>query len=149
MSRQAIGNVLASIYQEMLTNQAEMRKCLDIAAKVTETLTCKCNDLRRREYQDHPNPLRGHCYIAAEAVYHLALREGIHLKPMFMRSHGQPHWYLSHRGYGNDPWEAAIDPTAGQCWGVIDYGEGRGKGFLTKQPSKRAAELMRRMEEEA
>ena len=145
---QAIVDVLVPLYQEMLKNQAEIRKCWDIAAKVTQTLTYgNCNDLRRPEYQDHPEPLRGHCYIAAEVVYHLALREGIHLKPMFIRHNDEPHWYLSHRGYGNEPWEASIDPTAGQFRGIVDYCEGRGKGFLTRQPSKRATELMRRMDE--
>ena len=148
MSRQAIGNVLVPLYQEMLRSMEEVRKCLDIAARVTNALPY-CTDLRRPKYRNHPNLLRGHCYVAAEAVYHLALREGIHLKPMFVRYNDEPHWFLVHRSYTKDPAEAAIDPTAGQ-WMFLrseDYGKARGKGFLTKQPSKRAAELIRRMEE--
>lgn len=38
-----------------------------------------------------------------------------------------------------------LDPTASQFKTPPDYRKGRGRGFLTKKPSKRARELMIRM----
>jgi len=45
---------------------------------------------------------------------------------------GGTHWYL------RTPWPYPIDPTADQFSRAVDYAAGRGCGFLTKKPSKRA-----------
>jgi hypothetical protein len=81
--------------------------------------------------------LRGNCYVATEALYHL-LPPG--WQPMHMRWEGESHWFLKHEANG-----MILDPTALQFNHTPDYSKAVGKGFLTKQPSKRAALLMRKI----
>lgn len=107
-----------------------------IIARVKRALT-NSDDLRREEYKGNPNIYAGHCYVASEAVYHLARKAGIDLKPMFLYHESTPHWYLMDS-------EEILDPTKEQFTSLVDYHKGKGKGFLTKHPSKRAAELIRR-----
>ena len=102
---------------------------------VTAALT---DDLRRRRYQGHPNPLRGHCYVASEALMHLAgPRSG--LRPATVRHEGGVHWYLL------TPAGKVVDPTAGQFKTPPPYARGGARGFLTREPSRRAAEVIRRV----
>lgn len=96
-------------------------------------------DLRKPEYADNPNPLAGHCYIAAEALYHRCMDLGEQAKPMFIRHEGQPHWFIVTEYAG------IIDPTARQFETPVPYEQAKGKGFLTKNPSKRALAIMERM----
>jgi len=95
------------------------------------------DDLRRPEYRGNPNFYAGHCYVASEAIYHLAKNEGIKLKPMFVYHEHTPHWYLCDSG-------EILDPTKEQFSTPVDYSSAKGKGFLTKKPSKRAATLIKR-----
>lgn len=83
------------------------------------------------------SPLKGHCYVAAEAYYHLqGKRDGF--KPQVVRIDAETtHWYLKNAD------GKIIDPTAGQFLKPPPYEKGRGCGFLTKKPSKRARKLMR------
>jgi hypothetical protein len=85
----------------------------------------------------------GHCYVAAEALWHLLGRE--HWQPMcasYQDEHGPAtHWWLVHKVTGRRG-----DPTREQ------YGEqeppyhlGRKAGFLTKQPSRRAQIVLDRI----
>ena len=97
------------------------------------------DDLRRPPWRGKANPLAGHCYVASEALAHILRSEGHTVKPMFVRHEGAPHWYLLVDGVG------IVDATAGQFREPPPYSEGRGKGFLTSEPSKRAAELLRRI----
>jgi hypothetical protein len=83
----------------------------------------------------------GQCYVAAEAVYHLAgKREG--WTPMVLKlpkgSKYKTHWFLQ-RGDG------IVDPTEAQFRRPPSYRRARGCGFLTKRPSKRARVLIRRV----
>ncbi len=96
------------------------------------------DDLRRAPWKGSKNPLSGHCYVINEALYHLtdASKSGLH--PTGIKHEGGPHWYLVH-----DNGEV-IDLTSGQFKTPVPYSEGRGRGFLTKLPSKRAQELIRR-----
>ena len=94
-------------------------------------------DLRLPEYQGSTNIFKGHCYIASEAIYHLANDGGLKLKPMFLYHENSPHWYLMDS-------QKVLDPTKDQFFTSVDYTKGKGKGFLTEQPSKRATELIRR-----
>jgi hypothetical protein len=50
------------------------------------------------------------------------------------------HWFL--RGPENE----ILDVTAAQFDCEIPYAESRGRGFLTRDPSKRAKELLRRLD---
>jgi hypothetical protein len=81
--------------------------------------------------------MTGHCYVAAEATYHLA-GERAGFRPHFMGWEDSPHWYLA------DDDGTVIDPTVAQFGEVPDYSLGRGKGFLTREPSLRAVAAMER-----
>jgi hypothetical protein len=94
------------------------------------------------------NPLVGHCYVAAEALFHrLGGREAGWQS--FMLNHalwpqgcdeGETHWFLKHRS------GVVADPTAGQYEGQpIAYDRGRACGFLTKEPSRRASVVLERI----
>lgn len=84
--------------------------------------------------------MRGNCYVTSEALYHLLGGRKAGWKPMVMRTATDTHWFLKHSsGF-------ILDATAKQFGKeTIRYEAARGTGFLTKQPSKRAVLLMRRM----
>lgn len=98
------------------------------------------NDLRKPQYRSSPNKLTGHCYVASEALYHMLGGREAGWVPHHVSHEGEPHWYLKHKESG-----AILDPTAGQFKTPVPYAQGRGKGFLTKEPSKRAVELISRI----
>lgn len=76
------------------------------------------------------------CYPAAEALYH-TYKDYIHIKPMYMKVDGISHWFLKGVNDGN-----IYDPTSYQFVIKPNYSEAKGKGFLTKRPSKRAVLIM-------
>lgn len=84
--------------------------------------------------------MKGPCYPASEALYHLLGGKDAGLTPMRIDHEGVSHWYLR--------WEPLtggtfyIDPTSTQFDTPVPYEKGRGTGFMTKEPSKRARELM-------
>lgn len=54
------------------------------------------------------------------------------------------HWFLRHRsGVILDP--ARLQFRAKGWWRTPDYSQARGSGFLTKRPSRRARNLMKRL----
>lgn len=80
--------------------------------------------------------LRGNCYVTCEALYHLFGGLNSEWKPMNMKHEGDSHWFLKHKS------GIIIDPTASQFNNTPDYSLARGRGFLTKEPSKRAKKMM-------
>lgn len=80
------------------------------------------------------HPLAGHCYVACEALYHLGAREDGWL-PHQLHYVGLSHWYLA-RG------DEIADPTSEQFAAPVPYARGRGRGFLTGLPSKRAQRVL-------
>lgn len=78
----------------------------DLCAQVVRVLS---PDLLKPEYRNQPgNPTFGHCYAAAEAVYHLLGGRQAGLVPMHGRDgQGITHWWLRSA-------EGIIDPTADQ-----------------------------------
>lgn len=86
---------------------------------------------------------RGNCYVTCEALYHLLRKGPLKLTPMTMRHEGDTHWFLEFTL--PDGSRLVLDPTAKQFKTKPDYSKARGRGFLTKKPSKRAKELMERM----
>lgn len=83
--------------------------------------------------------MRGNCYVASEALYHLMGGKAAGWTPMRMRHLGDTHWFLkNHLG-------VIVDASARQFRGKPkpDYGKAIGAGFLTKKPSRRARALMR------
>lgn len=104
----------------------------------------------------------GQCYPAAEALYHLLGGKEAGLKPVVWRYadmradgsvHGFPtHWFLGRAdGSVGRFLTTVLDPTAAQFGGSVTLGHyrcGRGCGFLTREPSKRARLILDRLEDE-
>jgi hypothetical protein len=96
-------------------------------------------DLLKKEFRGGSHPLSGYCYISSEAAFHIMGGESSNYKPMFIKHEGLPHWFLrSTNG-------KILDITAKQFRTPVPYEKGIRKGFLTKNPSKRAVEVMRRI----
>lgn len=108
-----------------------------VAHRVRNALT---DSDRNPPYRGDPNPLTGHCYVASEAAYHVLGGKDAGWKPMFVRHEGAPHWFLRNERSGQD-----LDITAGQFRTTPDYAAAKGKGFLTRDPSKRALSVIERM----
>ena len=79
---------------------------------------------------------RGNCYVASEALYHILGGKPAGWTPMQMRTEDDSHWFLKHES------GLIIDPSALQFKKLPDYSKARGRGFLTKKPSKRTLVLM-------
>ena len=102
----------------------------------------------RAEAERSGNPVAGHCYAAAEAVYHLCGGAEAGWVPQVLThatfpdelAPGQTHWFLKNRITGE-----LVDPTQGQFDSAPPYGLGRGTGFLTAGPSRRAAVIIERV----
>jgi hypothetical protein len=98
------------------------------------------DELRNKKYRGSSNPLRGHCYVAAEALYHLIGGKDSGYIPTTLSVNGDTHWFLQ-RVVGSRA--MILDPTMGQFEHLPMYISGRGRGFLTKQPSKRALKVIK------
>jgi hypothetical protein len=82
----------------------------------------------------------GYCYVASEALYHLAGGESSGLSVFRCSlSNGGSHWWLT------DEQGRIIDPTAGQFGEPPPYASGKRTFFLSRKPSKRAQILMARV----
>lgn len=108
---------------------------MTLVGKVQQALTA---DLLKPEHRNGAHPLAGHCYVASEALYHLLGGSASGWKPMNLQHEGTSHWFLKRPG-------EILDPTADQFKTPVPYGEARGRGFLTKNPSKRARVVMQRV----
>ena len=104
-------------------------------------------NLIKLDWKLRAHPMAGHCYHASEALYHLWGKangyEPAHVEVYMGKEWGWiGHWFLiSTSG-------VVIDPTCEQFGKRhILYERGVRCGFLTKKPSKRAAEVMRRVAE--
>jgi hypothetical protein len=96
-------------------------------------------DLLNKKYHPNNNSLAGHCYVASEVAYHLLGGKAEGWTPQFIKHESQSHWFLKHNsGF-------ILDITAKQFQSSIDYSQAIGKGFLTKQPSKRARKLLAKL----
>lgn len=99
------------------------------------------------------NPMKGHCYVAAEVLFHLlggkdagwkAMTLNHQTFPQGLPEEGDTHWFLQHAD------GRIADPTAAQfAPHEVPYAEGKGCGFLTREPSRRARVVMERMEQNA
>ena len=81
--------------------------------------------------------MRGNCYVASEALYHVLGGKAAGYTPMRMRVGRETHWFLRHSS-GLIP-----DPSVRQFRRTPDYSLARGSGFLTRRPSKRAKALIK------
>lgn len=98
--------------------------------------------------------MRGNCYVTCEALYHLLGGKAAGYTPHTVRHEGDVHWYLQLTTGEHDVDEDGrklprahfiIDPTASQFKTPVPYENGRARGFLTKEPSKRARAMMKLM----
>ncbi len=104
----------------------------------------------RSAFEETGNRYSGHCYAAAEALFHMIGGRSKGWLPCVMSSAvwpegldpGETHWFIRNERSGE-----VLDPTAGQFEGEVPYERGKGCGFLTKGPSKRAATIMGRVSE--
>jgi hypothetical protein len=86
------------------------------------------------------NKYTGQCYVASEALFHLCGGASSGLVPQVLRHEGSTHWYLKHKESGR-----IYDLSARQFKTVPPYAQGRGCGFLTREPSKRCRVLLERV----
>jgi hypothetical protein len=95
----------------------------------------------RKYKREHPDKHEtfGHCYVVSEALYHMLGGKEEGWTPQHVKVQGVPHWFLKHKS------GAKLDVTAAQFKVAIPYDKARGTGFLTKEPSKRAKELISRI----
>lgn len=123
-----------------------------IESEIAAVQAALSSDLLTRSWriknEESGNPLVGHCYVAAEALFHRlgGKRRGW---KSFVLTHsawpegldvGETHWFLRHES------GAIGDPTALQYEGQpIAYDRGIACGFLTKNPSKRARIVLQRL----
>jgi len=107
--------------------------------KALQDYLSKHPELRQKKYNSNHHPLAGHCYIATEALYYLIpSNERSYFKPCCISlGASMTHWFLKDRCSSE-----VLDPTASQFSEVPDYSRGVGKGFLTKEPSKRTQKVL-------
>jgi len=108
-----------------------------LGARIRSALS---DDLRSSRYRGQACSTAGHCYVASEAAYHAMGGSASGFTPQFVRHEGEPHWYLKHDETG-----LIYDLTADQFGTPVPYELGKGKGFLTKEPSKRARVILERI----
>lgn len=121
-----------------------MRAEYDAIIKMIISVLTK--DLLKKELADNnvAHPLYGHCYVSAEALYHILGGKGSGWKPHRGRDYaGVVHWWLE-----NTDGEI-LDPTAAQYtdFGFMPpYENGKSGGFLTgAKPSRRTLEIFKRI----
>ena len=115
-----------------------MNRLLSLLVSIRSNLTA---DLLKGEHKASAdvNPVAGHCYVASETLYHLLEGKESGLKPCSGKVSGKTHWWLE------DETGEVLDPTADQFPDGFPYQTGRGRGFLTSAPSKRAQTLIDRV----
>jgi len=104
-----------------------------------QTLICHCltEELKSPNYGSHP--MSGYCYIASEAFYHMIGGKESGFIPCTIKHEDVSHWYLKHTS------GKIVDITKLQFKTTPDYNKGRGRGFLTKRPSKKAQIIIDRV----
>jgi hypothetical protein len=121
-----------------------------LISKIQSVLT---PDLLKGMWNKHfDNPLEGHCYVAAEALYWILGGPDSDWKP-YVLSHktfpeslaeGETHWFLKNNKTGE-----ILDPTKEQFGDEpILYDRGISNGMMNypKGGSKRAKEIIRRID---
>ena len=120
-------------------NKREIAK----AVKKIQKVGVLTPDLLKKEYRNCGNRFYGHCYVATEALWHMMGGKESGLHPTHGKDHkGVIHWWLE------DDQLKIYDVTAKQYTdeGLIPpYNKRKRSGFLTKEPSKRAREVIRRV----
>jgi hypothetical protein len=112
--------------------------CEVVVSQLTpDLLSAEWAALRREG--DHP--LKGYCYVASEAIYHLAGggRSGLSVRRCSLPTGGTHWWLVDSNGQ-------IVDPTAEQFATLPPYSAGIGTAFLSQQPSRRALRLIAKVQ---
>lgn len=115
---------------------------LDLVMRSVQAVLERTPELRRSRVPSGLHPLTGHCYVGAEALYHLGARKAGFTPRVARGPDGETHWWLEHRD------GRVMDPTAAQYHSrglVPPYLRGRRCGFLTLWPSQRAGFVIRKV----
>jgi hypothetical protein len=114
-------------------------KVRDAIRKVQQSLS---PELLVGRWKNQSHPLEGHCYVAAEALWHLlGPKKWKAVCASYVDEGGKAtHWWLVHKDTGEiaDPTKEQYEP------GQPPYHLGKGTGFLTRLPSKRAKVVLKR-----
>lgn len=99
-------------------------------------------DERDRAVREVQYKNRNQCYVVSEALYHMLGGKKAGWTPVVVKLEvGGTHWYLRHKsGF-------TLDATASQFIDEHIFKDlpGRGSGFLTKKPSKKAKALIKQL----
>lgn len=82
----------------------------------------------------------GHCYAASEALLYLLGGRRSGYRAEVLRIRGGTHWYLRNKRTGK-----VLDVTEKQFAAPVNYQRGNRCPFLTKEPSKRARTIIKRV----
>ncbi|GMV36551.1 MAG: hypothetical protein AMXMBFR61_10590 [Fimbriimonadales bacterium] len=95
---------------------------------------------QRRRLSGERRPTAGHCYVAVEALWHLAggADRGWQTKVARLPD-GNTHWWIVTEA------GEVLDPTAVQFEHPPDYSRGTARGLLTRDPSRRCRVLLERV----
>lgn len=115
----------------------EIYNKIDLINKIRSALS---DELRNKKYQESDNKMKGHCYVASEVFYHLMGGSNSGYIPQVIKIDGDTHWFLKNKKTGE-----IVDITHDQFKHKIPYNLAKGIGFLTKEPSKRAQEVINRI----
>lgn len=111
-----------------------------VARQIRAALTTSLlKPVYRRLVEQGAHPMTGHCYVASEVAFALLGGKAAGLKPVTVAHEGTIHWWIR-TADGQD-----IDLTADQFTTPVPYEQGRCRGFLTKEPSARAREVLHRL----
>lgn len=116
----------------------DVQTCIElIRANLSDELL---STQQRKRMCGMPRPTAGHCYVAVEALWHLAEGASRGWKTKVVRlPDGNTHWWIV-TGDGE-----ILDPTAVQFEAPPDYSKGKARGLLTRQPSRRCQVLLQRI----
>ena len=112
-----------------------MLKCTD-EATIGTTITIMIESYFLKIRKLLGDDVAGKCYAASEALYHLIDGKNRGITPIQGTWEGVSHWALRH------PSGRVTDLTVDQFVEIPDYNLFRGKGFLTKNPSKKAQAII-------
>ncbi len=105
------------------------------------------HDWRDPAVRGSHHPLAGHCYVGAEALWHLLDGDKTGWERMHLATPEGPHWFLQHKKTGT-----ILDPTAEQFPNRPEYEKAKPKGFTVgppdydpTKPSKRAQVVIDRV----
>jgi len=133
-----VNNPMGDLFQQIEIDKANQQEkyLIDRIKKHLEP------SLLLAKYRGQSHPLAGYCYVASEAYFHLAGGKGSGLKPMQISHEGVSHWFLLNDRNLTLAGSQIIDITAGQFKTPVPYSDAKGRGFLTKNPSKRTQRLL-------